>query len=195
MSSKYLHKEARAFTTRYNRLVYELKNEVWVSKAFDPTITEEKDLPEYGKYIGLWDTGATATGITPRIVKELGLKPSGVVNVSGVHGSKLVPTYYINVLLPNNVGIYGIPATEIENIGTADVLIGMDIIIYGDFAISNFDNKTVFSFRTPSIETIDFANEIRQITSKPDPQTSASARQERNRRKREKRKKKGNSQA
>ena len=193
MPSKYLHKEARAFTTRNNRLVYELRNEVWISKAFDPTITEEKDEPEYGKYIGLWDTGATATGITPRIVKELGLTPSGVVNVSGVHGSKVVPTYYINVLLTNNVGIYGIPATEIENIGAADVLIGMDIIIYGDFAISNFNNKTVFSFRTPSIETIDFANEIRQIASKPGPQTSASARQERNRRKREKREKKRNS--
>ncbi len=189
MSSKYLHKEALAFTTRNDRLVYELRNEVWVSKAFDPTITEEKDLPEHGKYIGLWDTGATATGITPRIVKELGLAPSGVVNVSGVHGSKVVPTYYITLLLPNNVRIYGIPATEIENIGEADVLIGMDIIIYGDFAISNFNNKTVFSFRTPPIETIDFANELRQIASKPSPAKSASARQERNRRKHEKRKK------
>ncbi len=185
----------RAFTTRNKGRALELRNEVGVCKAFDPTITEEKDKPEYGKYIGLWDTGATATGITPRIVKELDLKPSGVVKVSGVHGAKLVSTYYINVLLPNNVGIYGIPATEIENIGAADVLIGMDIIIYGDFAISNFDNKTVFSFRTPSIETIDFANEIRQITSKPGSKTSASARQERNRRKREKREKKGNSQA
>ena len=183
----------RAFTTRNKGLAVELRNEVLVCKAFDPTVTEEKDEPEHRKYIGLWDTGATATGITPRIVKELALKPSGAVNVSGVHGTKVVSTYYINLLLPNNVGIYGIPATEIENIGAADILIGMDIIRFGDFAISNFNNTTVFSFRTPSIETIDFANEIRQIASKPGPKKATSARQERNRRKRKKREKKGNS--
>lgn len=171
----------------------ELRNEVLVSKAFDPTITEKRNEPEHRKYVALWDTGATATGITPRIVQELGLKPSGAVNVSGVHGSKIVPTYYINLRLPNNVGFYGIPATEVENIGAADVLIGMDIIIYGDFAISNFNDTTVFSFRTPSIETIDFANEIRQIASKPGQKKTTSARQERNRRKRQKREKKRNS--
>ena len=184
----------RAFTTRNKGLAVELRNEVLVCKAFDPTVTEEKDEPEHRKYIGLWDTGATATGITPRIVKELDLKPSGAVNVSGVHGTKVVSTYYINLLLPNNVSIYGIPATEIENIGAADILIGMDIIRFGDFAISNFNNTTVFSFRTPSIETIDFTNEIRQIASKPGPKKATSARQERNRRKRKKRAKKGNSQ-
>ena len=32
----------------------------------------------------------------------------------------------------------------------------MDIISMGDFAISNKDGKTVFSFRVPSLERIDF---------------------------------------
>lgn len=32
----------------------------------------------------------------------------------------------------------------------------MDIISKGDFAITNVDGKTVFSFRIPSVETIDF---------------------------------------
>ena len=40
-----------------------------------------------------------------------------------------------------------------------DVLIGMDIISQGDFAISNYGGKTQFSFRIPSQEHIEFQNE------------------------------------
>lgn len=32
---------------------------------------------------------------------------------------------------------------------SADVLIGMDIIKYGDFLIANGDNKTVMRFQVP----------------------------------------------
>ena len=42
--------------------------------------------------------------------------------------------------------------------GNFDVLIGMDIIGSGDFAITNHKGKTVFSFRIPSIGRIDFVN-------------------------------------
>jgi len=38
----------------------------------------------------------------------------------------------------------------------SDVLIGMDVITQGDFAITNKDGMTTFSFRTPSLITIDF---------------------------------------
>lgn len=31
-----------------------------------------------------------------------------------------------------------------------DVLIGMDVIVFGDFLITNADGKTTFQFRTPS---------------------------------------------
>ncbi len=31
-----------------------------------------------------------------------------------------------------------------------DVLIGMDVIVFGDFLITNKDNMTTFQFRTPS---------------------------------------------
>jgi uncharacterized protein YecA (UPF0149 family) len=37
-----------------------------------------------------------------------------------------------------------------------DVLIGMDIICSGDFAVTNKGGKTVFSYRYPSISPIDF---------------------------------------
>ena len=37
-----------------------------------------------------------------------------------------------------------------------DVLIGMDIINLGDFAVSNHNGKTTFSFRMPSVDEIIF---------------------------------------
>ena len=41
-----------------------------------------------------------------------------------------------------------------------DVLIGMDIITQGDFIITNQSNKTVMSFRIPSLTTIDYVVEV-----------------------------------
>lgn len=37
-----------------------------------------------------------------------------------------------------------------------DIVIGMDVISQGDFAISNFEGKTIFTFRCPSVAKIDF---------------------------------------
>ena len=48
----------------------------------------------------------------------------------------------------------------------------MDIITRGDFAISNVNGETTFSFRLPSIRTIDFVKEgeqIRNAQTKADP--------------------------
>jgi len=41
-----------------------------------------------------------------------------------------------------------------------DILIGMDIINKGDFAISNRNGKTMFSFRYPSMTDFDFQSEL-----------------------------------
>jgi uncharacterized protein YchJ len=62
----------------------------------------------------------------------------------------------INIILRNNVGIPYLRVTEGIIHGSYDVLIGMDIINKGDFAVTNKDGKTAFSFRTPSVECIDF---------------------------------------
>lgn len=40
-----------------------------------------------------------------------------------------------------------------------DVLIGMDVISKGDFAISNYNGKTQFSFRIPSQNDVDYKAE------------------------------------
>lgn len=41
----------------------------------------------------------------------------------------------------------------------ADILIGMDIITLGDFAVTNYEGVTKLSFRVPSQRHIDFVEE------------------------------------
>jgi hypothetical protein len=55
----------------------------------------------------------------------------------------------------NEVGFLYLRVTQAK-IKDADILIGMDIISAGDFVVTNYEGKTVFSFRIPSCECIDF---------------------------------------
>ena len=105
----------------------------------------------------LWDTGATGTCVSTEVAKELSLEPSGRQIIKTPSGQKEVNTYLISVGLPNHVTITGIQAceTEIGNQGIG-LLIGMDIITLGDFSVTNYKGKTVFTYRIPSQGVIDF---------------------------------------
>ena len=102
----------------------------------------------------MWDTGADTTIISSRIVKELNLQPykqGGIAGIGGATGSKV---YLVHVLIPTGdvVTYVEVMESDFEDI---DVLIGMDIIAFGDFLLTNADNRTTFQFRTPSIGGID----------------------------------------
>jgi hypothetical protein len=56
----------------------------------------------------------------------------------------------VDILLPNMVSVRDVYVTEFIDDGDFDVIIGMDIITCGDFAISNYGRKTVVSFRVPA---------------------------------------------
>lgn len=56
-------------------------------------------------------------------------------------------------MLPNKVGFANIRVT-CETLG-----LGMDVITQGDFSITNKDNKTMFSFRYPSILHVDYVKQ------------------------------------
>ena len=62
------------------------------------------------------------------------------------------------IWLPNKVHIPEIRVTE-GAIADVDVLIGMDIICMGDFAVTNKDGRTNFTFRIPSLECLDFVKQ------------------------------------
>ena len=64
--------------------------------------------------------------------------------------------YLVNIRLPNQVGFLQWRVTKQDLPSKTDVLIGMDVIGVGDFAVTHKDGKTVFSFRCPSIARIDF---------------------------------------
>jgi hypothetical protein len=113
----------------------------------------------YHQTKGLWDTGATNSCITAEVAKSIGAIPTGKTMVHGAHGPALTNTYLIDFVLPNNVRIVQVKATEVvSTVGGFGVIIGMDIIAMGDLCITNVNGKTVVSFRIPSLEEIDFNN-------------------------------------
>ena len=94
--------------------------------------------------------------VSPRVVKELALQTEGYINIRHAGGEAGgVPIFRVNLLLYNNVQILDVRVGLVE-VRDIDVLIGMDIINQGDFAVSNRNDATAFSFRIPSVEDFDF---------------------------------------
>ena len=108
------------------------------------------------RFAALWDTGACGSVINSEVVARLGLMPSGTTEVFTANGLALQEIFDISIYLPGGLLIdCEVTCAELTT-GHFSCLIGMDVIGKGDFAISNFEGKTVFSFRYPSLETIDF---------------------------------------
>jgi hypothetical protein len=149
-------KSSQAFTVRYGGVVNVLITKVGVSLPFNPS---KNDLtsPEVKSSMAIWDTGATASVITEKMVKELSLKPVGMVEVRGVHGTKLKNVYLVNIYLPNNTAVMYVKVTECEELSGENlgILIGMDIISLGDVAITT-KGFTALTYRCPSVDLIDF---------------------------------------
>lgn len=112
--------------------------------------------------VALWDTGATNSCISRSVVTNMNLVSNGSMPILTPSGDITVNTYLVDVTLPNDVYIPDIMVcdSEIDNQGIG-MLIGMDIITKGDFAVSNYNGKTVFSFRMPSESRLDFVSGIK----------------------------------
>jgi hypothetical protein len=143
-----------AFTKRYPARVNTLTTAVTVSIGFDPQTT--KSFPQPKQFVAIWDTGATNSVITKKVVRACGLKPIGMTQVHHAGGVSNREVFLVNIGLPSRRGFAHVRVTEGDMVGDADVLIGMDIIGEGDFAVTHKDGKTTFSFRVPSVGTIDF---------------------------------------
>lgn len=107
-----------------------------------------------------WDTGASGTCISETVVSRLGLVATGKKTILTPSGKTKVNTYLISILLPNDVLIADIEVCD-SHIGEQgiDMLVGMDIISKGDFAVSNHNGRTFFSFRLPSVKRTDYVLE------------------------------------
>jgi hypothetical protein len=156
--------ETRSFTLRSHKgPLRDLKTECQVCAAFDPATTPAHQQPALCSFVAIWDTGATASVISPEVVKACRLKPIGMTQVHGVHGVAMAEQYLINIRLPNGLGVQKVLVT-LGQLGGAQVLIGMDIITLGDFSITNQNGTTVFSFRHPSSTTVDYVEEHNRRT-------------------------------
>ncbi len=140
-----------AFTTFNNCLVNQLNNDVAVQ--YNGKIIQVK---------ALWDTGATNSCISEDVVKELSLVATGKISMQTPSGEDIRNTYLVDVTLPNDVVISDLVVADSE-IGAQNIgmLVGMDVINRGDFAVSNYNNKTVFTFRIPSEKKTDYVTEIK----------------------------------
>ena len=106
----------------------------------------------------MWDTGATNSIITPRVVEALGLEPIRAIrpiSTQGVNGLEKSQAFLVDIHLPGKITAREF-TVFLKNPGDVwwDVIIGMDIISRGNFSVSNVNCRTEFSFSVPVPEDV-----------------------------------------
>jgi hypothetical protein len=135
-----------------------------VVKVYTPVLNKSKGPDKQtADLVGIWDTGATGTVITQRVVDELEIMPIGRTEVHHAQGSDESPVFLVDLQLPMMVVIQGLAVTLGKLPPGVDVLIGMDVIGTGDFAVTNVGGLTTMSFRVPSQAKIDYVAESNAI--------------------------------
>ena len=145
----------QALTVKHNGRAGQIITDLKVSAAYDPK-NPPNPLPPDQSIKALWDTGASKSVISQGLAQTLKLTPVGATNVNHAGGASISPTHLVNFYMPHGPKMIGVLVTEFPGQPTFEAIIGMDIITLGDFAITNVGGATVMSFRTPSLETIDF---------------------------------------
>ena len=149
----------RGFTTTCAKIQNVLQNKVLISQA--QILNNEKQINEKNKkieFLATWDTGATNTMISQKVVDECKLISTGVTLIGTAGGVIQANTYVIDLVLPDNVVINNLNVA-CGKLNNTDVLVGMDIMNNGDFAVSNYEGQTRFTFRVPSLQPIDFVKD------------------------------------
>lgn len=96
----------------------------------------------------LIDTGAMRTCISSRVADYLSLLPTGTLRVEAANGhSDLVNTHIVNIGFGEDIRFNMIQVPRL-NMEDEDMIIGMDILCKGNYAVSNSDNKTIFMYET-----------------------------------------------
>lgn len=152
----------RALTVRHTGRAPQIITDLKISAAFDPQ-TPPDPLPQDFSTRALWDTGASKSVISQDVAKALNLTPVGATNVNHAGGASISPTHLVNFYLPGGPRLIGVLVTEFPAQPNFGAIIGMDIIVLGDFAITNASGQTVMSFRLPSIEVVDYVAEAQKL--------------------------------
>ena len=130
-------------------IVKEIKSSCLVSQARSPNDPDlrRSRLP----FLALWDTGATISMISQKVIAACKMKEEGyVAEVRHVGGmDKNVPKFYVNISVKDGPEFHSVQVLR-GRLHGFDVLIGMDIISQGDFQVLNGEGKTQFSFSLPA---------------------------------------------
>ena len=156
-----------AYTLRDEQLLPWIITPCSLSVAFDPDYSSLSH-PLFVEMKGLWDTGASCSVITKAAALRLGILPIRQVKTRHAQGESETNLYYINVLLPNKIEVKNLRVTE-GVLDGFDMLLGMDIINLGDFALTHKNDGTVFSFQIPSTHEYDFVKQIQNGVGKKGP--------------------------
>ncbi|MES2386692.1 MAG: aspartyl protease family protein [Bacteroidota bacterium] len=110
----------------------------------------------------LWDTGSNYSCISQRLANALNLSLFGKTDVINSTGQTERDMYYVHIGIPGtSVLFYGMLVTAFSNqyineSDSFDIIIGMDIITRGDFAVTTYNMETMMSFCMPSRGHINF---------------------------------------
>jgi predicted aspartyl protease len=141
--------EYRAFTIVYEEIAIEISTPI----RLEPIYTTDKNLIGTQLEIeALWDTGATMTCVKPSLRDKLKLRQSELVEsitMSGIGGDVEADGTLVSIWLTPDFAIELCPVYVTDFPGDEELLIGMDIISMGDFAVCNADGKTSVSFAIP----------------------------------------------
>lgn len=153
----------KAFTLTFTGRVNSIVSQIGVSL---PQIPHTPPNP-IADTTALWDTGASNSVLTKSVARFMGLHPIDRVPVQHAGGSTFENVYLVDIHLPNQITIPSVRVTECaDNQGHFGIIVGMDIIGNGDFSITNFGGITVFTFRLPSVQSIDFVKDYAEYDSK-----------------------------
>jgi hypothetical protein len=103
--------------------------------------------------IAVWDTGSTFMAINPTIADRCGLWPVRNATANGLGGQQ--SGFWLNLpfRLSNGLLFSDKRTMACDLPFGIQMVIGMDIIITGDFHISHSGGKSLFSFIHPSLPT------------------------------------------
>lgn len=139
------------------RVVFDIKKgviiPVLVAGGADGLVTKDeggqKEIANPIKTNCLIDTGADRTCLNASLIKKLGVKPSGMITMTGATGNANVRTYFVSLIIPigNSHHIFeGLQVAEYS--GLADdyeILLGRDILSAGIFQIQ-WDGLAILGF-------------------------------------------------
>jgi len=150
--------EHRAFTKLYEKPV----NKLITSAGILPILTLDNTVNSAPSNVkALWDTGATLTCLKPALFKRLKLRlfeTTRQTPIAGIGGNVAADLTFVDIFLAYNLVITCCPVYIADFPGNAELLIGMDIIGMGDFAVCNAEGKTSFSFVMPPFpDRVNFA--------------------------------------